>query len=73
MIFIVLGAEEAQAVRGPTTTGHALAPVPLADGEHFVLPAAVLDDPAHAARRAFLAALPQREVDPSEFPQTTEE
>lgn len=45
---IILTKEEADKVRGITTPGHALDPVPLADGVSFILPLEVLSDPAHA-------------------------
>lgn len=51
--FITLTAAEAAKVRGKTSAGHALDPVPLADGVTYILPLSVLTDPAHAA---FLAA-----------------
>lgn len=58
--LILLTSSQADAVRGPSTTmeGAALEPIALTDGR-FVLPVAVLDDPAHAAHRDFLAALPR--------------
>ena len=60
--MILLTAGEAEAVRGPSgTVDHAaLAPVALIDGR-FILPAAVLDDPAHAEHHAMLATLPTEE------------
>ena len=48
MTHIILTKEEADKVRGITTPGHALDPVPLADGASFILPLEVLSDPAHA-------------------------
>lgn len=54
--MLVLLKADADAVRGLTVLGHALAPVPLKDGS-FVLPMACLDDPYHVARHAVLAAL----------------
>lgn len=61
--MIVLTTEEAAKARGrsPKDGGHALDPVPLADGR-FILGEEVLDDPAHADVRAFLARLPQEEI-----------
>lgn len=67
-MFLILTAIQAEAVRGPTAPGAELAPVLLADGETWVLPAAVLDDPAHVSHRPALAALPQRAVARDEFP-----
>jgi hypothetical protein len=57
--LILLSAADASAVRGPSATveGAALQPIALTDGR-FVLPVMVLDDPAHAAHRDFLASLP---------------
>lgn len=68
MNMIVLNAGQANAVRGTTSPGHALAPVALADGATWVLPADVLDDPAHASRHAELEILPRRDVAADEFP-----
>lgn len=73
MLMLILTEQQAAALRGPTGQGAALNPVILADGATWVLPARVLDDPAHAAVHAVLAVLPQRAVDPSEFPQASEE
>ena len=67
-IFIILTAAEADLVRGETSPGAWLAPVPLRDGTTHVLPARVLMDPAHAAKWATLAALPQRAIGPAEWP-----
>lgn len=67
-LFIILTTEQAGAVGGPTGPGAALVPVPLADGTTYVLPAAVLDDPAHEARHAALALLPMRSVTQDEWP-----
>lgn len=57
---IFLTAEEADKVRGfsPLKEGHALIPVATWDGR-FMLGAGVLDDPAFAYARDFLARLPQ--------------
>lgn len=68
-LMIILTSTEADQVRGITTPGHALEPFLLADGVTYVLPVAVLADPAHAMHHAFLNSLPQRDVDDSEFPQ----
>lgn len=67
-MFLILTAVQADALRGPTSEGAELAPVALTDGERWVLPLAVLDDPVHVVRHAELASLPQGEVSPSEFP-----
>ncbi|WP_127090119.1 hypothetical protein [Aquabacter cavernae] len=70
-LFLILNAQDAQAVRGPTAAGAALEPMAQADGTTFVLPMAVLDDPAHAVHHALLAALERRALDPTawEVPQ----
>ena len=67
-LFIILSTEQANAIGGPTGPGAALVPVLLADGVTHVLPAAVLDDPAHASRHAALAVLPMRAVAADEWP-----
>jgi len=64
--FIELSPAEAFAIAGETRPGHRLEPVALAGGTH-VLPVAVLDDPAHAARHASLAARPTRPVGAAEW------
>ena len=69
--MIVLTAAQAIQVSGETLTGHQLRPVPLADGVTFVLPHAVLTDPAHAEHHAFLSTLPVRDILPEEWPQPT--
>ena len=63
MNVIMLTAAEADQVRGPSATveSAALVPVALTDGR-FILSTAVLDDPAHAAHRDFLAGLPQADL-----------
>ncbi|MFG1423926.1 hypothetical protein [Roseixanthobacter liquoris] len=66
-IYLLLTAELAEAVRGPTSPGAALAPVLLADAVTWVLPMGVLDDPAHAVRRPQLAACATRIVLPQEW------
>ena len=71
-LFIILTSEQAEAVGGPTGPGAALVPVPLADGLTYVLPAAVLDDPAHEVRQAALALLPMRSVAADEWPSPPE-
>ncbi|MFG1427600.1 hypothetical protein [Roseixanthobacter glucoisosaccharinicivorans] len=66
-IYLLLTAGLAEGVRGPTAPGAALEPVPLADGVTWVLPASVLDDPAHAVRRPQLAACAMRLVPPQDW------
>lgn len=68
-MFIVLTQTQADHVTGPTASGASLDPVALANGTEWVLPVAVLSDPAHAQHHAYLNALPQRAVEVSEFPQ----
>lgn len=65
-IYIELTPAEADAVRGETSPGHRLDPVGLAGGT-FVLPVAVLADPAHALRHAMLAGMPTRAVGAEEW------
>jgi hypothetical protein len=64
--FIELTAAEVEAVRGEASPVHRLDPVGLAGGT-FVLPVAVLADPAHALRHATLAAMPTRVVAAKEW------
>ena len=61
--MIILNATQATRVRGisPTFGFAALQPVPLKDGT-FMLPEAVLTDPAHLDVRAFLTPLPRATV-----------
>lgn len=65
--MIILTQEEAEAVRGQGAPGSRLEPVALADGVTWVLPEAVLSDPAYETQRATLSALPTRAVDPAEY------
>lgn len=65
--MIILNQAQADQVRGPTVEGYELNPIALTDGETFVLPEAVLSDPAHALRHAFLASLPTREIEANEW------
>jgi len=67
-MMIILTTSEAAAVRGPTGPGAALDPLPLVDDTSWVLPQAVLADPAHTVHHAMLAALPLSEVAPEEWP-----
>ena len=66
-LFIILTAEIAAAVRGPTGPGAALVPLRLADGVTYVLPEAVLGDFDHESRHGALQALPIRPVDAGEW------
>lgn len=65
-LMILLAPDEADAVRGfsSLTPLAALKPKELRDG-NFILPLAVLDDPAHAEHADFLRTLPT--VDPREY------
>ena len=65
--FLILTAAQAEQLSGPTASGSALWPVGLADGLRFVLPVAVLEDPAHEAHHADLALLPVAQVQPQDF------
>lgn len=58
--LILLTVEQADAAEGGDGTMAALRPVALTDGR-FIVSAAVLADPAHAARWPLLAGLPQCE------------
>lgn len=68
MTFIVLTEAQADHVRGPTGANAALAPVALASGTQWVLPVAVLSDPAHSEHHTYLSALTQRTVADNEWP-----
>jgi hypothetical protein len=62
---IVLTAEQATQVRGPSDEAPklaALAPIALTDGR-FILGVEVLDDPRHVEDRAFLSSLPQVDLE----------
>lgn len=64
-MMILLTADEANQVKSTVLEGdeypaHALDPRELKDG-NFVLPVAVLHDPAHAQQHDFLVELPQIE------------
>lgn len=66
-LFIVMDGDQADAVRGETSPGAWLAPVLLADGESWVLPARVLAITAYESKWPLLAALPQRAVAAGEW------
>lgn len=55
--MLVLDPDEADAIRGFSRAGHAIAPVPLKDGR-FMLGQEVLDDPAHEDVRGYLRKMP---------------
>lgn len=67
MNLIILTASQAKAVRGNTSPGSSLQPVPLPDGT-YALPADVLKDAAHKSRWADLTSLPQRASTAKDFP-----
>lgn len=63
-MFIILSANEAGSVSGPSTETPALAalqPIALTDGR-FILGDEVLSDPAHAEHLAFLSTLPKADL-----------
>jgi len=60
-MFLILTAAEATKVRGLSCDTAALDPRPLTDGR-FILPATVLDDPAHEKHHDALKALPVAEL-----------
>lgn len=64
--FIRLTASDADLVRGETSPGAWLVPVPLADGTTHILPERVLWDPAHAAAVPRLSGLPRQAFLPHE-------
>lgn len=61
-MFFILTEAQADTVCGASGAGAALYPRPLANGTEWALPVRVASDPAHAARHAFLATLPMRDV-----------
>lgn len=65
--MIILSAAQADMVRGVGSGGAVLDPRQMIDGD-FVLPEAVLGDPAHAAWFELLVTLPRRDVTPADFP-----
>tara|TARA_R110000822_G_scaffold170213_1_gene310106 strand:- start:499 stop:714 length:216 start_codon:yes stop_codon:yes gene_type:complete len=66
-MFILLGAAQADVVRGPSTPSAALNPTERQGGV-FILGVEVLTDPAHAAHRDYLAVLPQMDSANPAFP-----
>lgn len=68
MTFIILSSSQADHVRGSTGPESALAPVALASGTQWVVPVAVLSDPAHSEHHTYLSALTQRTVADNEWP-----
>lgn len=72
MSLIILTAEQAELVRGESSPGHVIDPVPLEDGT-FAVSEAVLSDPAHSGKRGLLASKPKRVVAPAEFKKVTDD
>ncbi len=73
-LFVILTAAEADQVRGPSATDPMSALNPIArQGGAFILPVAVLADPAHAAHWEFLGGLPQLDAGDPDFPGEIEE
>jgi hypothetical protein len=72
-MFILLTAEQADTVRGPSSSAPsaALAPVERQGGV-FILGVEVLGDPAHEAHEALLGGLPQKDSGAPDFPPTIE-
>lgn len=70
--FIILDSDQADTVRGPTTSPAALNPVERA-GDVFILGVGVLTDPAHAMHAEFLSGLPQMDSADPGFPGELEE
>ena len=67
--FIILNAEQADQVRGPSATDPSAALDPIArQGGAFILGLRVLTDPAHEAHWSFLSALPQLDTSDPAFP-----
>ena len=67
MQMIILNADQAvEFAIADTGRGAGLSPVALADGVRWILPACVLDDPAHAAVHEALSELPVENYIPPE-------
>jgi hypothetical protein len=67
--FIILTDAQAAVVGGASATDASAALNPVErEGGAFILNVSVLDDPAHAAHRDYLTALPTMEADDPEFP-----
>ena len=67
---IILTPEQVAQFSGKTEPGHALRPVPLADGVTYVLSVGLLADPNHATRHEALSALSQRDIADDEWPES---
>lgn len=64
MSYILLTSAQADHVRGITARGAALMPIAIIPllGASYVLPDAVLSDPAHGMHKAYLSACPRTDV-----------
>lgn len=64
MSYILLTPAQADHVRGVTSHSAALMPIAILpiSGASYVLPDAVLNDPAHAMHKAYLSACPRTDV-----------
>jgi hypothetical protein len=71
-LCIILTAEQAAAVAGPSAPHHVLEPRALSDG-NYALPVAVLSDPAHREKWPELEDLPQRDLTDADFPPTEDD
>lgn len=65
--FIILDSDQADSVRGLSSPSAALNPIER-EGGVFLLGVEVLDDPAHAAHRDYLSALPRMDDSDLNFP-----
>lgn len=73
-MFILLTAGHADHVRGPSVSVPSAALEPVArQGGVFILGAAVLADPAHAAHHDYLMKLPQMDSSDPAFPPELDE
>lgn len=65
--YLLLDAATAAAVRGATSPGYGLDPVPLLDGSAWILPAICATAPEHQMHREVLATMPVRAVADAEW------
>ncbi|MFG1410271.1 hypothetical protein V5G24_04080 [Xanthobacter sp. VTT E-85241] len=65
--YLILDAATAAIVRGPTSPGYGLDPVPLLDGSGWILPEVCGTAPEHAMHREVLATMPVRPVADAEW------
>ena len=72
-MYIVLTAEQADHVRGPSLSTPSAALLPIErQGGVYILGIEVLDDPAHAAHWEYLGGAPQMDSDDPQFPAAIE-